>query len=396
MRKELAKHNRPSAFYQPLVTRSNPQEVRRKTLDPIISEVRSLKSDDRSPSHDVRLKTFDVNAARRRILFISNFKPGTGGISGQVEILQEKLKGEGYVADIFNTKGGFLYRLGLIPRLMRRGRQYDVFHIHCCSGWGFLPAVVGVLVGRCLKKRVVLTYHGGGAEPFFDKHQKLVRYFLLRTDANIVLSGFLGRVFDEHRIPYTIIPNIIELDGSRFRKRESLKPHYICIRTLDPLYNHQCIIKAFEIVKKRIPEATLTIVGTGTIKQEIENMVNEKGLEDVTFTGRVDNSEIYRYLDQADIMLSAPHIDNMPVSILEGFNAGLLVISSNVGGVPYMIEEGVNGILFEDDNHEELAEKMIWAVDSQPFIMIYYAKKECEDYTWVNIKDILLLLYCQK
>lgn len=387
--------------------RRQSNDVIRWTLDvtdrSLESDVRSQFNDvmDRSPesgvgsqSNDVRHLTLD--ASRPRILLISNFKPGTGGISGQVEILLSKLRQEGMTADVFSTKGSVLYRLGMIFRLLLSGRDYDVFHVHCCSGLGFLPAVVGVMIGRCLKKRVVLTYHGGGAEVFFEKHKRLVRHMLLRTDANIVLSGFLGDVFDNYEIPYTIIPNIIELDGSRFRRRESLRPNFICIRTIDPLYNHRCIIKAFEIVKAQMPEAKLTIVGGGSIKKEIEAMVRERNLQDVTFTGRVDNSEIYRYLDQADIMISAPHIDNMPVSVLEGFNAGLLVISSRVGGVPYMIEDGVNGLLFEDDDHEELARKMIEAIDKQPFMMMDHAKKECEIYTWVNIKDKLLSLYCQK
>ena len=46
----------------------------------------------------------------------------------------------------------------------------------------------------------------------------------------------------------------------------------------------------------------------------------------------------------------------MQVSVLEGFNAGLLVISSNVGGVPYMIEHGRSGLVFESDKEDEMAD----------------------------------------
>ncbi len=97
-----------------------------------------------------------------KVLLICNYKPGVGGISGQVEILQRKLQEEGHTADIFSTKGSIFWRLGLFCKLRKVSHNYDVLHIHCCSGWGFLPAVVGVIVGRRLKKRIVLTYHGGG------------------------------------------------------------------------------------------------------------------------------------------------------------------------------------------------------------------------------------------
>lgn len=331
----------------------------------------------------------------KSILFISNFKPGTGGISGQVEILQRKLHEEAITADIFSTKGSITYRLSLFKRLRKMGRNYDVFHIHCCSAGGFLPAIVGIHIGKRLHKRIILTYHGGGAEKFFAKYPRLVKHYLTQTDANIVLSGFLGKVFDQYSIPYHIIPNIIELDTSHFRERNPLKPNFICIRTLDPLYNHICILKAFQIVKQQIPEATLTLVGGGTIRTELEQFVQDNSIKDVTFTGRVDNSLIYEYLDKSDIMLSAPHIDNMPVSLLEGFNAGLLVISTNVGGVPYMITNAKNGLLVESDNHQQLADQMLYAITHQQEsqVMVQQAFHDVQSYAWSNVCPQLFTLY---
>lgn len=330
-----------------------------------------------------------------KILFITNYKPGRGGISGQVEILQLKLRQEGHAADIFSTKGSFLYRLVAPVLLLFQGRSYSVFHIHCCSGWGFLPAVYGVVVGRLLKKRIVLTYHGGGAEPFFENHKQLVCYFLLRTHANIVLSGFLGKVFDGIGVPYQVVPNIIELDGSRFRERSSISPSFISIRTLDPLYNIPCILRAYQKVKVQLPKSSLVIVGDGRCRAELESMTSDLDLQDVAFVGRVGNEQIYHYLDHADIMLSSPHIDNMPVSVLEGFNAGLLVISSNVGGVPYMIEDGKNGVLFKDDDSDELASKMLDAIANPVATMmrIKNARARLQYYSWENIRKSLYSLY---
>lgn len=324
-----------------------------------------------------------------KVLLICNYKPGVGGISGQVEILQRKLRSEGHTADIFSTKGSFLWRLGLFSQLRKVARRYDVLHIHCCSGWGFLPAVVGVTVGRRLKKRVVLTYHGGGGEQFFDKHPKLVRHYLTRTDQNIVLSGFLARIFDKHRIPYTIIPNIIELDGSRYRERTELKPDFICTRAHEELYNIPCILRAFKRIQTELPEATLTLVGDGSQHNALVELAKGMGLQNVTFTGRVDNSEIYSYLDRADILLSAPKADNMPVSLLEAMNVGLLVISSNVGGVPYMIDDNHTGLMFKSDDERGLTEKMLWTIanPSKAKIIMEHGHLAAKNYLWINVKD---------
>ncbi len=330
-----------------------------------------------------------------RILLICNYKPGVGGISGQVEILQKKLHGEGHVVEIFSAKASMWKRLWLLPQLYRRAKDYELLHIHCCSGWGFLPAVLGVSVGKRLGKKVVLTYHGGGGESFFDKHPRLVHKYLTRTNVNIVLSGFLAKVFENHHLPYIILPNIVELDASRFRQREALRPRFICIRAHEELYNIPCILRAFQKVQKEMPDALLTLVGDGSLHESLVQQANSMELKNVVFTGRVDNSQIFEYLDLADIMVSAPKVDNMPVSLLEAMNAGLLIVSSNVGGVPYMIEDGKNGLLFESDNEAELAEKMLWAVRHQGEVgtMIERAKQSVKQYRWDNIKDQLYSVY---
>ena len=330
-----------------------------------------------------------------RILFVCNYKPGVGGISGQVELLQQKLRIEGHVADIFSTKASVWKRMWMLTKFHSKVKTYDVLHIHCCSGWGFLPAVMGVTIGKRLGKRVVLTYHGGGGEAFFAKHTVLVKRFLSRTDANIVLSGFLAKVFELHQLPYIIIPNIIELEKSAFRLREVINPNYICVRSHEPLYDIPCILRAFQKIQWVVPEASLTLVGSGSQHEQLKRQVQEMGLTSVTFMGRVENKDIYRYLDGADVFVSAPKVDNMPVSVIEAMNAGLLVISSRVGGVPYMVEHGRTGLLFESENDEELTEKMLWAVQHQDEAknMIAMAHQSVKQYQWDNVKNQLYSVY---
>lgn len=332
-----------------------------------------------------------------RILFIANYKEGVGGISGQVAALQQHLREEGHTADIFSTMGSFWARLGMPGKMNRMIRNYDVVHIHCCSNWGFLPAVLGVRYAKKNKKRTILTYHGGGAESFFRKNTRLISHVLRQTDQNIVLSGFLGSVFDRYQIPYTIVPNIIELDSSAYRERARLNPSFICIRSHERIYNIPCILKAFKLVLEKIPGAKLTLVGGGSLHDELIQQVQEMGLKNVVFTGRVDNSLIYSLLDQADIMVSAPTVDNMPVSLLEAMNAGLLVISSKVGGVPYIIRDLENGLLFPSNDHEALAQKMLWALDNQKrsLEIVEAAHTEVIKYNWKSIRSAIFTIYSE-
>lgn len=331
-----------------------------------------------------------------KILLISNYCDSFGGISGQVRLLFENLKNEGEDVYVFSTRGSSLVRLWLFVKLLFVARRYKILHIHACSYLGFLPAVYGVLVGKLLKKHTVLTYHGGDGEKFFYTYPKLVHWFLIRTQINIVLSGFLAKVFEMHGLPCVIIPNILDDKvGESIFQRDIIKSNYISIRSLEPLYNIECIIKAFEIVKKQIPESKLAILGDGSCRERLEQYVKEHDIKDITFYGHIKNCDICYYLNQADIFLSTPTIDNQPMSILEAFRAGLLVISSHVGGVPYMIENGVTGLMFESGNYKELASLMISATNNQKdsLAIIENARMQLINYSWSHIRESLYKCY---
>lgn len=330
-----------------------------------------------------------------KILQIANYTEGVGGISVQVKLQRDKLRGEGLICDTISTKGSMVARCKAICELLTSGREYDVFHIHACSDRGFLPAVLGVSIGRLLKKRIVLTYHGGGAERFFRKRHRFVKFFLSRTSENIVLSVFIGKIFDRFGFKYSVIPNIVELDETVFRIRPEIMPKFISLRSFYETYNIKCSLKAFQIVQSKYPDASLTLLGDGPLRPECEQFVNENHLKNVIFAGQIPNGAIFDYLDSADIMVSSSRFDNMPVSILEGFNAGLLVIASDVGGVPYLVSHRINGLLFEDDNPKDMADQMLYALSHQDHvgIMIQKARKDLKEYSWEQLRDRYLSLY---
>lgn len=339
-----------------------------------------------------------------------------GGISAQIDLLCENLRNEGYTsiedrrlkiedcpyqADIFSTKGNPIKRMWLFVKLMCVARKYDVLHIHGCSDWGMVPVVYGVIAGKIWGKKVIVTYHGGEAAEYFKKHGSFARRWLRRADEVIVLSGFLKKVFDEYEIPCVVIPNIVTLREDIYLPKKSIAPKMISIRHLRELYRIDLIIKAFEQVVKHYPEATLDILGQGDCREKLEQYVHnavESGklkVESIRFVGQVPNEKIYDYLRANDIMLSAPSIDNMPVSLLEAMNAGLLVISSRVGGVPYIIDEGRTGLLFESGNADDMAAQIEWALAHQEesVAMIAAAHAEVKKYSWNNIKKQILPLY---
>lgn len=330
-----------------------------------------------------------------RILLISNYKHGIGGISVQVELLHKHLNQEDcYQADIFSTKGNLICRFLSFFKLLFITTQYDLLHIHACSYLGMVPVVFGIIAGKLWRKRIVITYHGGEASEFFAKHESFVRKWLGLADEIIVLSGFLKKIFNHYNIPCVVIPNIVELRPS-IQRRFDILPHFISIRHLEPLYNIPCILQAYEQVIKYYPKSRLDILGRGSQLEELKKYVKKHNLTGVNFVGQVPNERINEYFSKANIMLSAPKIDNMPISLLEAMNAGLLVISSRVGGVPFIIDEGKTGLLFESGNVKEMTEKILWALEHsrETKDMITKAQKMVQQYSWKNVKQLLFMIY---
>ena len=332
----------------------------------------------------------------KKILYISNYRKGIGGISAQVDLLNSHMRDEGYTTSIFSTKGNPMKRIWLFLKLLIAARRYDVLHIHGCSDWGMLPVVYGVISGKIWRKRIIVTYHGGEAAEYFKKHGAFARRWLKRADKVIVLSGFLKKVFDEYDIPCVVIPNIVPLREDVYKPKKIIAPKMISVRHLTDLYRIDLIIRAFAKVVEKYPEATLDILGQGDKRAELEQLaVNDERLANrVRFIGQVPHEKMYDYLKVNDIMISAPRIDNMPVSLMEAMNAGVLVISSNVGGVPYMVEYQKSGLLFDGDA-DALAEQILWAMEHQKesAAMIEAAHEEVQRYNWNNIREQLLPLY---
>lgn len=333
-----------------------------------------------------------------KVLIIANYDPNGGGISSQVTQLRNHLVKDGHDVEIFSLRTSWLRRLTCFGELREKIKNVDVVHVHCCSKVGFYPAVLGITLSKKENKRVVVTYHGGGAEKFFNRWHKVVRCFLMKADVNIVLSGFVAKTFDKYNIPYRIIPNILPLGEDHYKKRTEIRPKFISVRTLLPLYNIECIIRAFAIVKSKVSDASLDILADGPLRPSLEKLVADMQLDGVRFLGKVPNTEIYDYLNRADVFLSTPLIDNQPVSILEAYKCGMVVISTNVGGVPYMVDDNRTGFLVENNNHEQLAEKMMWVLQNptEAIDIANAGHDTLSKYTWLEIRGKIYEAYNQK
>jgi glycosyltransferase involved in cell wall biosynthesis len=228
----------------------------------------------------------------KNILLIANYRHSVGGISGQVEILIKNLNSDQIKADLFNTKTSNFKRLFLPILLLIKGKKYDIFHIQGCSFKGFYPVIVGVIIGKLLRKKVIITYQGGGLECFINKHKESVRFFINKANKITVPSEYLHNILCGEGIDSVLLPDIIRTDNISFLKRDHLYPRLIVTRSLEKVYNIPLAIHAFAKIKKKYPNASLRIVGDGSERYNLEKIVKSLSLKEVYFIGRVSNNKI--------------------------------------------------------------------------------------------------------
>jgi glycosyltransferase involved in cell wall biosynthesis len=252
--------------------------------------------------------------------------------------------------------------LFFLSRLLRAASRSHVLHVIACSHAYFVLHVVpAILLARLLGRRVLVNYRGGEAKRYFDSTGKPFLPVLRRADAVTVPSGYLRELFDGLGVDAGVVPNVVDLSSKSGKARRPGHPkRFLCTRNLEPYYAVDTLVQAFRLVRDRLPDADLTLVGEGSERPRITRQLKALGLEgSVTMAGRVDPSQVPGYLSAADVFVNASVVDNYPNAVLEAFASGLPVVTTSAGGIPYLVQDGVNGLLVEPGDAEALGRGMI-------------------------------------
>ena len=359
-----------------------------------------------------------MKATGLRIGLVGPLPPPSGGMANQTLQLAELLRGEAAIVELIQINPpyrphwiskfkGIRAAFRLLPYLTRLwfcAGKVQLFHVMANSGWSWhLFAAPAVWIARIRGKPVIINYRGGEADAFFDKAFFWVKPTLARADAIIVPSGFLEAVFGKRDFSTSVVPNIIDL--SRFTTKIAAKtrsapptefPHVIVTRNLEAIYDNATAFRAFHILTRTFPAARLTVAGSGPERGALEQLASELGIIDaVTFTGRMENERIGALYHDADVMINPSLADNMPISILEALASGVPVVSTNVGGVPYLVEHDKTGFLVPPRDPHAMAEAVLALLnDEQKARRLSLAGAESvQCYTWPHVRDRLFSVY---
>jgi glycosyltransferase involved in cell wall biosynthesis len=281
--------------------------------------------------------------------------------------------------------------------LLGRLRRYDVIHVFSASYLSFVIAPLpAMLVSKLFGRTIVLNYHSGEADDHLTRWRHTVPKAMRLADAIVTPSGYLVDVFARHGIPARAIFNFVDAERIPFRVRRSPRPIFFSNRNLEPLYDVATTLRAFAIIQREVPSAKLILAGDGSQRVALERLAAELELRDVIFMGRVSPADMPALYDKADVFLNGSTIDNMPVSIVEAFAAGIPVVSTDAGGIPYIVDDGRTGLLAPIGDAAGLAAAALRLLreDGLAARLAEAARREClERYTWPVVERQWETLY---
>lgn len=288
--------------------------------------------------------------------------------------------------------------LAYIALLLWRIARYDVIHVYSASYFSFVLAPTpAILIAKLYGKKAILNYHSGEAADHLARWRRTAIPVMRLSDCIVVPSAYLVKVFADFGLPAQAIFNTVETNDFRFRERRLPRPVFLANRNLEALYNVALVLRAFCIIQQSFPEAHLTIAGEGTERARLEALTVELNLRNVEFTGRVSPAQMPALYDAADVYLNGSDIDNMPLSILEAFAAGVPVVTTNAGGIPYLVTDNETGFLVERGDAEQMARRAMRLLEESDLAerLAKAAHAECRKYSWGTVRDEWLELYHQ-
>lgn len=325
------------------------------------------------------------------ILYIGNHLSQNGGYPSVAESMAPLLMPEVRLRLVSRHKNQALRLLDMLWSVLRYGRKDQPVIIDTYSTLNFYYAFATSNLCRWLGVPYCCVLHGGNLPARLRKNPRLCKLLFGNARENIAPSGYLQEAFQQAGYRTRLIPNFIPIERYPFLQRQHLRLRLLWVRAFDATYNPQMAIQVLHQLSRKYPDAQLCMVGPdkdGSMAA-CKALAGELGVSDkIVFTGRLSKQEWIALSEQYDIFISTTNFDNTPVSVIEAMALGLPVVSTKVGGVPYLIEHGKTGILVPKGDAEAMCHeiKKLLTDHALSSELSANARKKAEQFDWKLVK----------
>jgi glycosyltransferase involved in cell wall biosynthesis len=365
-----------------------------------------------------------VHSRGLRIGVIGPVPPPNGGMAMQTQQLVRLLDESGEWVSLLPTNPSYRPAwVGRVPGLRalcrlipycasvwRLAGRVDVIHLMANSGWSWHLFAAPVLwLARLRGTPVVVNYRGGEAGTFLAQSARSVGWSLRHAHALVVPSGYLKAVFADYGYDCAVVPNIVDtatfFPPARDRLHGSTDPFtFVITRNLEKIYDIGTALTAFAQLLREasagdgVSAVRLVVAGSGPEEGALRAQAEALGIAgQVEFAGRLSREAVAALYQRADALLNPTTVDNMPNSVIEALASGVPVISTDVGGVPYIVTHEKTALLVPPRDPAAMARAMRRVRDDAALRerLSRAGAASVADYTWQTVREQWLAQYRQ-
>ncbi|WP_299550077.1 glycosyltransferase family 4 protein [Seonamhaeicola sp.] len=327
----------------------------------------------------------------KNLLYIGNKLQQTNKTLTTIDTLSKNLQRESYHVISASGKKNKLFRLfDMLYHIVKHRKTTDYVLIDTYSTLNFYYAYLCSKLCVFFKLKYIPMLHGGNLPERLKSSPKLSASIFNKAHVNIAPSLYIKSSFEDSGFENVeCIPNAIEIENYPFKKRHFDKVKLLWVRSFSKIYNPTLAIKIAKILKDKHMDVALCMVGPdndGSL-DEVKTLAKKLNIT-VRFTGKLPKEAWIKLSEDYNIFINTTNFDNMPVSVIEAMALGLPVVSTNVGGMSFLIEDGVDGILVRPNDERAFVEAVNKVISSIEDIekMTLLARKKVENFDWEIVK----------
>ncbi len=271
--------------------------------------------------------------------------------------------------------------------------EYSETFIDTYSGNSFFITHLAGYILRLRGKTYSLIIRGGNFVNFYNQNKVLIQKDLLRANSLLSPSHFIIDFFNKKGILIDYLPNYIDQsifpnNPSRLRKPFSI----LWVRAFTEIYNPLIPIRIINELKDKYPQVTLTMVGPdlGMLNQVKEEILNLDLESYIQIVGPIANSELHNYYNTHSVYLNTTSFESFGMALLEAASCGIPIVSTNVGEIPFIYENGESILLVDNFNIIDFVSKIESIFNSETLGLKLSKNGMCvsNNYTFEKIKPI--------
>lgn len=329
----------------------------------------------------------------KKILYIGNNLTQKSKYNSTLTTLSNLLTDEGFDVLISSDKKNKIFRLiDMCWSVIKNKNDVDLILIDTFSTTNFYYVYCTSQLARFFKIPYIPILHGGNLPNRLQNSPKMSKSIFSNSKINVAPSNYLKNVFEKATYKTTLIPNTIEINQYEFKERTVLKPMLLWVRAFDKTYNPLMAVYVLHQLKEEFVDAKLCMIGPEKDEtlELTKNLIKELKLEDsVEITGVLPKEKWHKKSQEFDIFINTTNFDNTPVSLIETMALGLPIVTTNVGGIPFLIDDDKDGVLVDKNDVDRMVNAIKNYID-EPIKAIKIAKNarlKAAKFDWSYVKN---------